>query len=267
MTVFALSPYFGEDDVLEIKIAEQAPYVDVFAFVEARTDHQGRKRKLAWPDSPKLKELAEPWGAEIRYEAISLPEWMQPWEKEGFQRETLGELVPDVEPGDLVIVSDLDEILRGGVIADLIEREYTLPAQIAFPIHPYRLDYQWTLPVQSGWCCCTAVSGTQFLEYGAQRSVKEAHKFTILTGAYGWHFTYQGDAQRIVHKAQSLADGWTGELANAEAAERAIEQGVDLFGRDRPVRLVPLHALPVYVRQNQARFSHLLRGGSHGKEE
>jgi beta-1,4-mannosyl-glycoprotein beta-1,4-N-acetylglucosaminyltransferase len=267
VTVFALSPYFGEDDVLEIKIAEQAPFVDVFAFVEARTDHQGRKRKLVWPDSPKLHELAAAHGAEIRYEAMSLPEWMQPWEKEGFQRETLGELVPDVKPGDLVIISDLDEILRGTVIADLTAREYTLPAQIAFPIHPYRLDYQWTMRVKSGWCLCTAVGGEQFLEYGAQRAVKEAHKFTVLTGAYGWHFTYQGDPHWIVKKAQSIADGWTGELANLPAAERAIEQGTDVFGRDRPVRVVPMHALPVYVQQNQARFSHLLRGGSHGQEE
>lgn len=267
MRVFALSPYFGEREVLEIKIAEQAPQVDVFGFIEARQDHQGRPRTLAWEQESAVHSLAEQQGAEIRYGAIGLPERMAPWEKEGYQREALGELVPDVQPGDIVIISDLDEILRGDVIHDLRERQYTLPAQIAFPIHPYRLDYQWTLPVDPGWCLCTAVSGEQFREYGAHVAVKDTHKFTVLTGAYGWHFTYQGDAEWIVNKAKSIADGWTGELAKPEGAQRAVAEGVDVFGRERPVRQVKMHELPVYVQENQARFSHLLRGGSHGEEE
>jgi beta-1,4-mannosyl-glycoprotein beta-1,4-N-acetylglucosaminyltransferase len=264
---FALSPYFGEDEVLEIKVAEQAPYVDVFGFIEARTDHQGRKRRLRWSKAlqERLLHLAGPYDAEIRYEAIALPESMAPWEKEGYQRETLGELATDVLPDDLVIVSDLDEILRGAVIHELRGKEYTLPAQIAFPIHPYRLDYQWKLPVEPGWCLCTAVSGAQMLEWGTQRAVKEAHKFTVLAGPYGWHFTYQGDPQWIVTKAKSIADGWTGELVSLEAAERAVATGADVFGRERPVRQVELHELPVYVQQNQARFRHLLRGASMAK--
>lgn len=266
--VFSLTPYFGEDDVLEIKVAEQAPYVDVFCLIEATTDHQGKPRSLTWSEPSRVHELAAQHKAEIRYDSITFPPGMQPWEREGFQRASLSELADDVAPADLIIISDLDEVLRGSMIFELREREYTLPAQIAFPIHPYRLDWQWTLPVEIGWCLCTAVNGQQLMEWGAQRAVKEAHKYTQLTGPqYGWHFTYQGDAAWIVNKARSIADGWTGELANLYRAQLAIAEGADLFGRERPVRAVPMNELPFHVQANQARFMHLLRGGSDGQEE
>lgn len=264
--VYSLSPYFGEEEILEIKLAEQGPVVDVFCFLEAKQNHQGRRRDLTWNEDL-AQQMSARFHNEIRYDAISLSSSMTPWEKEGHQRERLGYLADDCHDDDLIIISDLDEVLRADIIRELRAGTWTLPAQIAFPIHPYRLDWQWTLPVESGWCQCTAVNGEQFAHWGAQGAVKSAHKFTVLTGNYGWHFTYQGDAERIVHKAKSIADGWTGELATVERAQQAIAEGVDVFGRDRPVRAVPMEELPVWVRENQARFRHLLRGGEDGQEE
>lgn len=253
MRVWSVSPYFGERDIALIKWGEQREVVDTFVFMEASRNHQGQPREQVGLGEP-LHSLPE-----VRYGFYDLPK-SEPWEMEMGQRAKLIAGMPDLEPEDLVIVSDLDEILSAGWIRRFAAGDWTLPAQIAFTIHPYRLDWRWAMPVEEGWCRCTVARGHQVLEHGTNGVLIGPKYNVLLEREAGWHFTYQGTPEQLVHKAHSIADGWTAGVT-VEDARRSIAEGVDLFGRDRPVEPVPLEELPRYVQRNRARFSHLLREG------
>lgn len=257
MKVWSASPYFGERDVAEIKIKEQWPAVDYFVFAEGDRDHQGRPRSSVGVGD---------WAKQVRYAEVEVPFDDEPWVMEGHHRALLLDQMPDLAEDDIVIVSDLDEILSAAFIRRIAQMEWTLPAQFAFPIYPYRLDWRWTLAIEPGWCRCTAATGAQVLASGTDGVVKGDKFTTVVDKHAGWHFTYQGTPEQITLKARSIADGWTAGVTLADA-QRAIDTGEDLFGRERPVEPVRLEELPVYVQQNPARFRHLLRGGGHGEEE
>lgn len=258
MSVWSVSPYFGEYDIASIKLQEQREVVDRFVLLEADRDHQGKLRQYSW------FEIAADM-PDVRYGQVDLPRG-EPWELEGQHRAALQSLMPELQDTDLVIISDLDEILSDSYIARATWGEWLLPAQIAFPIYPYRLDWRWTRPVEIGWCRCTIATGAQVRKRGTDGVIKGGKASKVVASDAGWHFTYQGTAEQIALKAASVADTWTAK-ATVEDARRSIETGVDLFGRDRPVEPVPLDELPRYVQQNQERFAHLLRGGSDGNDE
>lgn len=259
MRIWSVSPYFGEQDVALIKWGEQRTQVGTFVFLEANRNHQGQPREqVGLP--PELQTRPE-----VRYGFIDLPV-DEPWNMEMEHRARLISAMPDLEPDDLVVVSDLDEVLSAEWIERFAARDFSLPSQIAFPIHPYRLDWRWKGRVQEGWCRCTVASGRQVLEDGTNGVLVGAKCLSLCERTAGWHFTYQGAPEQLVLKANSIADGWTSK-ATLEDARRSIAEGVDLFGRDRPVEPVPLKRLPTYVQQNRERFSHLLRGGENGQQD
>ena len=267
MTTWSCSMFYNEVDILEIRLAELCDVVDIFVLVEATSTHMGKPRELVYPQYEDTRFF--PWRDQIRYIPIAFPEGMGDWERENYQREQAGIGLRGLQPDDLVIISDLDEILSAETVRRAQRGEIPVPCNLSFPIHPYRLDWQWDV-LQDGFNRCTIVYGSELTEipgvgfagvHGAMR-----HHNAIgrpgrvgLVGDYGWHFTYIGDEERIVDKSYSIADEWVKGLATQETARAAIEQGIDIFGRDdRPSHRVALESLPVYVQQNPQRFAHIL---------
>lgn len=267
MTTWSCSMFYNEVDVLEIRLAELDPVVDIFVLVEATSTHMGRPRELIFPQYERTRFAA--WRDKIRYIPIDFPPGMGDWERENYQREQAGLGLIGLEPDDLVIISDLDEILSAETVRKALSGEIPVPCNISFPIHPYRLDWKWEA-LQDGFNRCTLIYGSALTEIpgvgfsgvhgqmGYHNTIRRPGRVGLV-GEYGWHFTYIGDEQRIVDKAESIADEWVKGVATQERARRSIETGEDVFGRaDRPARRVPIETLPVYVQENRSRFSHIL---------
>lgn len=259
--------FYNEVDVLEIRLAELASVVDVFVIVEATSTHMGAPRELVYPQYEPTRFF--PWRDQIRYIPITFPEGMGDWERENYQREQAGLGLKGLQPDDLVIISDLDEIVSAETVQKALDGDIPVPCNICFPIHPYRLDWQWDV-VEDGQTRCTLVHGRELTEvpgvgFAGSHDLMRSHNMigrqgrVGLVGDFGWHFTYVGDEERIVDKSLSIADEWVKGLATPAAAARAIETGADVYGRaDRPSHRVSLKQLPVYVQENRQRFSHIL---------
>lgn len=265
--VWSCSMFYNELDVLEIRLAELYDVVDVFVIVEATKTHMGAPRELVF--HPNRDRFAQ-WQDKIRYIAIEFPDDVStPWGREGYQREQAGLGLTGLQPNDLVIVSDIDEILRASFVDALRRGQFgfKFPISISLPIYPYQLNWKWDTHTD-GQSRCSIITGDSLRECpggfaGIQYRLMEANKKTYLVGEYGWHFTYIGDADRIVEKSYSIADNWVKGLATRTKAAEAIRTGVDVYGRhDRTSHRVPLEDLPLHVQQHKERFQHIL-----GEEE
>src|SRR5581483_3133716 len=119
----ALTPFFNELDVLEVRLATLDPVVDLHVIAEARTTFAGERKPLLLQQH---WERFEPWHDKIRYLHVEgMPKgdqvYAEPgtattacasdrWRRENHQRDFLGEGLHDLEDDDLLFLSDLDEI-------------------------------------------------------------------------------------------------------------------------------------------------------------
>jgi beta-1,4-mannosyl-glycoprotein beta-1,4-N-acetylglucosaminyltransferase len=264
MRTWSLSPFLNELDVFEIRLAELDSVVDIFVIAEATQTHSGIPRELVFPEN---KERFAPWIEKIRYIPVDFPPGLAEWDKERYQRDALGAGLVGLEPNDVVLVSDLDEIPRREVVHMDVKR----PFSMSFPIHPYRLDWRWD-SLEDGYCRCTVSSGSKLQRRhdGFYAGVHEIivptvfpdvrkNEHTHLVGEFGWHFTYIGDADQILAKAASIADDWVKGAGSPESAQAAIDNGTDVFGRGyRTASKVPIETLPAHVGENVERFAHIL---------
>jgi len=132
---WSISPFFNELDVLEVKLAEQAPWVDRFVFSEATTTYAGNPKPLYLTDALAAGRFAE-WADKITVVVVDdAPTIGQPfqtfgdperWRRENHQRACLARGLGDLEPDDVVCLSDLDEIVRGSIIRGYADAGWTL---------------------------------------------------------------------------------------------------------------------------------------------
>jgi len=118
------------------------------------------------------------------------------------------------------------------------------------------------------------VAGTGFLEQAvsdgnfvsAVNVGPTATRVRLCNGAVriqdgGWHFSYTGGYEAIAKKIRSFSHQEFNEAAytSADHIKRCIARGDDLFGRPyRFAVLDPTASLPVYVSENQEKYTHLI---------
>lgn len=273
MTVWSLSPAFNELDVLEIRLAEQDGIVDVFVIAEATTTYAGTPKPLYVTDAVKAGRF-DAWRDKLRIvvvdDAPTMTGWQQTgererWARENHQRRALARGIDGMEPDDVVVLSDLDEIIRCEAIEWYAERGLSIMVQPELPIGVVYLNARWSfaLPV-----IARILRGRDLLASDPEQ-VRMRRGVTLPVPVYGddplthygWHFAYLGGADAIREKVRQaahpelernewLTDEW---LAGVMRGEREL---FDRAGRDAHV-FDPAF-LPSHVVANIARFDHLV---------
>ena len=232
--IWSAFPFFNELEVLEIKLAEQAPVVDRFLLVESPVTHSGDPKPLFFEEN--RGAFAE-WLPKIDHVVAGLP---QPdhWGRERAQRDAVIDAVKArAAPDDLLVLSDCDEVVSAAALREVGDG----PTQFVFPMHVYRLNWRWTDPPEAHWQICRADRVGRFGTRVFQPKVVE-----------GWHFAYMGGEERIQYKLRSFCHA---ELNTPQAhalAAAAAASGDDVFGRKyRRVESVPDNALPTSVTRER----------------
>ena len=137
----------GEMDWLEIRMQEMAEHVDYFVVVESKVTFTGLEKELV---VQKNWGRFEKWHRKIVYHVIEdMPvDAERAWDLEDFQRnamlvQAMGKLDGEKLPrrGDVVIVGDVDEIIRPAAL--LVLRNCDVPRRVTLRSQFYYYGFQW----------------------------------------------------------------------------------------------------------------------------
>jgi Glycosyltransferase family 17 len=271
---WSLTPFFNELDVLEIRLAELDPVVDVHVIAEAKRTFSGDVKPLhlaenwdrfeAWHDKIRYIVVDDmPGGREVRSEpgrhAAACDS--DRWARENHQRNALGRGLKGLDASDLLFLSDVDEIPSAEHFAagNHLARA-GLIARPRLAMYVYRMRWRWVeaLPVIARFFTPETLAG------GSLEQVRQ-HEGTPWGPTYppslGWHLAYMGGVEAVRYKLASAAHHELDvpEFNNPAHVEHSIESGADLFDRaHRDATYAPLTELPPYVLANKDRFNALI---------
>lgn len=271
--------FFRELDLLEIRLAELDPVVDVFVLVEARHDFAGHEKPLHFKaNRARFKAYAD----KIRHIEVfdEPPDAERRWVRQAYQRRAILDGLSDAGPDDLVLLSDVDEIPAADRLAAVVSdpRRHVIHF-FNQPLHRYYLDIRDT--GGWGWVGTRAVRAQHMIDptrlrklkpvnypkaprayeaaYWAYRSHLEFRRY--LVRAYhadaGWHFSSLGDADYLAAKDAAISYDETSRHSTATTIHWERDRAELLMNLGNPERIAAGAPLPKAVRDAPERYAHL----------
>lgn len=228
--------YNGEHELLDLRIRELSRVVDGFALVMSDRNFRGEERPY-----PAQASLANEY-QNLKIFALKAPEGPHPT-VDFYQRGKVGTALMSFAPerGDLLMLSDVDEIPNREVLAELARKPMTTPVCLIQNLFYYRPCWLQAQP----WLG-TVVWPFTGTVYNTQDLRNQRASFPLIPKG-GWHFSYFGSAEKIARKIRSLdiaADArCSGEERrvtppdpdNAAFIEHCRLNGTDLLRREEAI--------------------------------
>lgn len=292
---WSIAPFFNELDVAEVRIREQMRWVDTFVFAESLQTYAGTAKRPILSDaieSGALDDLlddVDAAGSEIRTVVVDDdPPAIAPyqgfgdplrWARENHQRACLLRGMADLEPDDVVCLSDLDEIVRGSLIRGYGEQGWDFLIVPPLTMHVASLSHRWWTPVhviarifRGHTLLPCEVDPTYWTGKDCGMTPEDVRRMPgvrlevppgVDMSYYGWHLSYMGGTAAIDYKLSEAAHPEL-DLPQFRATEHlaAVAAGdVDLFGRpDRPSVVCPVGGLPDVIQRDFAEWQDRLEG-------
>lgn len=199
--VYDCITYDGED-CLELRLRTQWDRVDYFVIVEAELSFAGTEKPLqfdpgryAWASS------------KIRYIPLRAAEFagcQTAWDRERFQRNALRRGYTDAAEHDVVIIADVDEIIRPEKI------EAVEPGSVkVFELLMLYFYCDYLMVSEPFWRKVVAVTGAYALAHEAEDirndAALRATVKTVDVPDAGWHFSYLGGMDMIERKLERFS--------------------------------------------------------------
>lgn len=255
--IFDCCTFFNEAEILEVRLAELYDVVERFVVVEATHTHSGEPKALTFGDH---HERFRPYMDKIRYVVVDELVGTFSWQREAYQRDAILRGLDGCRDEDMVIVSDVDEILRREVVEQLrgggpaFDTVFTAELDLFF----YRLNYRFA----RNWRAAGAAP-FRFIRQTGPNAVRYLAKQNIghLIRDAGWHFSWMGDLKRFAAKlnayahqehAQSFGESNMAGVASFLDGGSAIPEGAP--GAREEYEVVPLDRHPRLVRDKLDRF-------------
>jgi hypothetical protein len=223
---WSVTPFFNELDLLEARLTEMARMVDRFVVIEARQTFRGAPKPLYFQEN---NDLFRRWSAQIDHVVVDLPDGPDAWARERHQRNVAHDVLADLGAAqdDLVLLTDLDEIVRADRIDAAREATVTSPVILMMTQYWYSLDWRQEDP----WLHPKAFRYGQVPAGTTFHDVRHT-LFPVLVNS-GWHLSWFGDEARFNYKLASFSHS---EFDTPERRERGFsealnEGGVDIHGR------------------------------------
>lgn len=222
MKVYDLFPFFNELPLLDLRMAELGPVVDVFGLVEL---------PRTFTDLPKPLYYSETGRQDCRaYVPGAYPSGPHPT-VDWFQRSQLGKLLGDAQPDDVVMISDVDEIPNRDVVRRIVDAGLDEPLCLQSRLYYHRVDL---FDPSGPW------SGTIITPMRCFNDAQEMRHRRCLWPQIpdaGWHFSWLGNEDAIAHKLTAVDierdsnDAMKNPGQDREFLRSCYETGRDLFGR------------------------------------
>lgn len=212
MKIYDCFPFYNELDLLEIRLNTLYDKVDHFVLVEANTTYTSRPKPFYFEEN--LNRYSKFLDKIIHVKVEDMPGNQDAWVNDRFQRDQIFRGIKDASPDDLIMVSDLDEIIRPEAVDYMRDSPMSLFA-IRMTLHNFKFNYMKQIPDRySPW----AMAGRRQLFNHLMPDAFRQVRFQFFDKSYqfkndgceviehgGWHFGYMGDKNWLLDKAQSFA--------------------------------------------------------------
>jgi beta-1,4-mannosyl-glycoprotein beta-1,4-N-acetylglucosaminyltransferase len=254
-----------ELDWLEIRLNELGPHVDYFVILEATHTFTGHPKPLCF----KLNfGLFESWRPKIIYRALNLEHLndLGSWQREAYTRNALlDEIFPSLlgptapEIGDVILVSDLDEIPRPETLTVL--RHCQFPERTTLRSRFFYYSFQWQ-HIGPEW------HHPQATYYqGPEKTIKPEDLWRSQAAWDLWNSSWHcsscfSTVAETLRKIEASSHTDLDQPRFKEPAEivRRVRNGLDLFDRkgEDYQKMDWNDDIPQYLKRNQMRFNYIL---------
>lgn len=289
--IFYVQQFFNEVDLLKIKLHTIYPVVDCIILSESTHTHSGLwkepildglfksgqldqfRDKLVIQyvdDTPSqytnlhLDKNKDKWYNHVVNKINSQKHWdknQESYGRDSWEKEILIRPLALQNPNDddIVIFSDLDEIIRPVYITSLREH-MPLNSLLRFGCGFYY--YALNLLSSEKWTSPIAANYRTFVE----NSFCELRNFAqgLFVNNAGWHFSYLGNPYMIETKLRSFGE----QSLNTNKVRSnlpnvivdALTKGKDLYGRSKKFEIVPVNydTMPAYIVEHQEELAQYL---------
>uniref|UniRef100_UPI003D100750 hypothetical protein n=1 Tax=Roseibium sp. TaxID=1936156 RepID=UPI003D100750 len=261
---------------------EMGDHVDRFVLVEANQTQRGGPKPYYFDEN---RERFAPWADKIIDLQIAFPEELPPalgvyknrrkkdWERENYQRNCIARALEGLDGDELVLLSDVDEIVRSSVLEKVLKERLYRGRMLVFEQSLHKHHLNRVVPGKT-WLLGSRMIEKKYFTTPQQlrrtkaRMTKKSYIPDFLTQPFlrirnnnlsgisrpvkiipdaGWHFSSMGGLEAFRTKLDSVVHGQTVDTSDiARLYEREL-QGTEL---------VPLSGLPACVRDG--RFDHML---------
>ena len=230
--------FYNEFEMLKYRLTVMGPYVDRFVICECPMSHAGKPKPLYFHEN---KHLFEPWLDKITHIVWKdgfreVSETKDAWYNENSQRNHLLEGLKDLKPHDIVIISDIDEIVSPKVL-EHVDNVLTRNPVVALSMDLYYYDIEHILPGPWEFACIA--------RYGFVRDTKPHHcrnsfrKDPVIKDA-GWHLSFFGDDKFIINKTKNYAHTEAAEFFANVTVQDAKKLGIAVSSSsERQLTFIP----------------------------
>jgi hypothetical protein len=221
--IYDCFPFFNELDLLEIRLTELDPVVDRFVIVESPLTHSGQPKPLYFLEN---QARFKRWEKKIIHVQVLDPNPdVIAWDRENQQRNTILHGIQDAKDDDLIMVSDVDEIISAKSIEESMEyclQQMEFKRVAHFEQRGYY--YYFNLRHRLNWHSACVGTAKVIRELTPQIARYSDLKRDEIIPDGGWHFTYMGGVKKVIEKMKAFAH-WN-EPVNMELI-RKFESGED----------------------------------------
>lgn len=252
-------PYFNERELLELRIKLLYDHVDKFIICEGDRTHKGDPKPYICRDTIRDLGLPEDKIQVVEVKLPSADENPDPMSRERSQRNAAAEFLQE---GDVIIVSDCDEIVDPVILKQYTELVYQMQDRLLrlpmvnlnarADLRAYTTEgdpVEWPGPYLCGTFHIKNWTLSELRESATvcEPKVEFTHTFSLVEGreTLGWHFTWMGGSARRLVKVGSFAH-WKDDLGaysklNTEEMHRFIQEYTpapgqfDMLGRQNVI--------------------------------
>lgn len=290
MKLYDCFVFHNEFDLLEIRLREMGDHVDHFVLVEADQTQRGGPKPYHFAEN---RARFAPWADKIIDLQVTFPDELPPalgvyknrrrkdWERENYQRNCIGRALETCAPEDLILLSDVDEIVRRDVLGRVLRERLCQGRLLVFEQSLHRHHLNRVVPDRT-WLLGSRMIEKKYLTTPQQlrrtkaRMTKKSYIPGVLTQPFlrirnnnlsgigrpvtilpdaGWHFSSMGGLEAFRTKLDSVVHGQTVDTSDIERLYRQELEGT---------ALIPRSGLPGCVRDGG--FDHMLQLDDVGSE-
>ena len=253
--------FFNELDLLEIRLNVLKDYVDYFVLVEATKTFTNKDKPLYYKEN---KERYKEFSKKIIHIVIDEhPPYKAEknsvgdiWEYDCYQRNQIVRGLEKAKESDVIILSDLDEIINPKIIEPAVEENELVGLQMY--VFYYYLNY-----IRNEREYTPKIFRKKLLEtYTPQEIRFQLGKMKVFPNA-GWHFSYLGGEEKIKIKLENTAHQQYNTQNTLKSIEEKLNKGIDLYDRDIKMKLVYMEKnfvnYPKYILDNLQKYKHLIK--------